>query len=152
GNRRSRLRHPVPDLPGGAATAAAQPPGRGVRLRPLHWRRRVPVRARARGRRRHPSRPPAARAGRRDPTGAAREGRMSWLFEPGRPWRAIDSALAAAVARRWPGIPDELLRLFAATAFAAGQGHGALDPGALIHADEFGLPDWPADRWLALLS
>lgn len=77
---------------------------------------------------------------------------MSWLFEPGRPWRAIDSALAAAVARRWPGIPDELLRLFAATAFAAGQGHGALDPGALIHADEFGLPDWPADRWLALLS
>lgn len=51
---------------------------------------------------------------------------MSWLFEPefGRP---IDAAVANTIAGRWPDVPHELLRLFAATSFATGQGHSALD-------------------------
>jgi exodeoxyribonuclease V alpha subunit len=77
---------------------------------------------------------------------------MTWLFEPGRPWRPVDAALAAAIRRRWPETPDDLLRLFAMVNVLTGQGHSALDPASIESAAVMGLPDWPAERWQALLA
>lgn len=77
---------------------------------------------------------------------------MSWLFEPERPWRPLDAALAAQIARRWPGIPVPVLRLLARASMAHGEGHSALDlaqPGA---REALGLPDWPLSRWQDALA
>jgi exodeoxyribonuclease V alpha subunit len=77
---------------------------------------------------------------------------MSWLFEPDRPWRPLDAALAAQVARRWPALPAPVLRLLARASMVHGEGHSALD---LAHTGDpvaFGLPDWSAPRWLEALA
>jgi exodeoxyribonuclease V alpha subunit len=77
---------------------------------------------------------------------------VTWLFEPARPWRPLDAALAAQLARRWPAIPAPVLRLLARASMAHGEGHSALDldrPGDLA---ALGLPDWPAARWRDALA
>jgi exodeoxyribonuclease V alpha subunit len=77
---------------------------------------------------------------------------MSWLFEPERPWRPLDAALAAQVARRWPATPNPVLRLLARASMAHGEGHSALDLAHPGDAAALGLPDWPASRWCEVLA
>jgi exodeoxyribonuclease V alpha subunit len=77
---------------------------------------------------------------------------MSWLFEPERPWRPLDAALAAQINRRWPAIPEPVLRLLARASMAHGEGHSALDLAHPGGHDALGLPDWPLSRWQDALA
>lgn len=56
---------------------------------------------------------------------------MTWLHPIASGGRPLDAAVAAHLSRRWPQLSQPLLRLFAAASRAVGDGHSALDVGAV---------------------